>query len=304
MFLKLFKAELFRASKLKSPYILIIVLLIIAVLMNLVLLKFDFLGVIGMDSETFMALTGEGNSMEGVSDAAQVGAMLGSNTVSRGEGTSILGKGVFYDADVPTLFYMHVSDLNPIMLLAIFIGIFVGDIYNTGLTKNYVISNNRRNLLFAARFAVIAIYTTIIHVLTWIFTLIGAAMWAKEVDFNWNGHTVAYIFFSWFLTLVFALLVYAITALTRSKAAGITIGVVLSTGILTTAISVANWVIIRKFQLDSNFSISDYMLTENLSTVNNEFTSGDITRALIVGCVYALICIAAIVTVNRKRDIV
>ena len=304
MFLKLFKAELYRASKLKCVWILLVVLLAIAVLMNLVLLKFDFLGALGMDASTFMALTQEGNSMEGVNDAAQVGAYLGSNSMVATEDTKLLGEGVFYDADLPTLFFMHVSDLNPIMLLAIFVGIFIGDIFNTGVTKNYVISNNKRNVLFLARFAVITIYSVIIHIFTWIFTWIGAAMWAKEVDYNWNGHTVGYIFISLFLTIVFSLLVYAITMITKSKAAGITVGVVLSTGILTTAISVANWAIIKKFQLKSDFSVAKYMLTEILSTISNDFTSSDITRALIVGCVYAAIAVVAIVMCNKKRDIV
>lgn len=304
MYLKFLKSELYRASKLKSTYILIVVLFLISILMNLVLLKFDFLGALGVDNKMFMELTQEGSSIEGVNDAAQLGALMGGNMVSEGQKSrDILGEGLFYEDDIPTLFYMHVSDLNPIMLLAIFVGIFVGDIYSTGIGKNLIISNNRRGTLFAARVTTIAIYSLIIHIFTWIFTVIGAAQWAKSVDFAWSKNTVIYLFFSLYLTIAYSILVYAVTVITKSKAAGITIGVVLSTGVLATIISVANWAIITKLGLKSDFSVGNYMLTENLSVITQDFPGNTLSRGLIVATVYIIISVVAVYITNKKRDL-
>ena len=304
MFLRLFKSELFRASKLKSTYILIIVLFVISMFLNLVTLKFDFLGAYGMDSEQYIRLAEGGNSMEGVNDAAQVGTIMGESMVtSNTEEVKILGEGLFYSADIPTLFQIHVSDLDPIMLLAIFVGIFAGDIISTGVNKNLVISNNKRNLLFAARATVIAIYAVIIHIFTWLFTLFGAAIWAEKVDLGWSQHAVGYWFVSLLLTIVFAILIYAITVLTKSKAAGITIGVVLSTGALSLIISIADWAIKKKLDVKSDFSVANYLLTENLGSLRVDYTNTALIRALVVAALYTVVGIVVVAVINKKRDL-
>ena len=304
MYLRLLKSELFRASKLKSTYILIIVLLAISMIMNLVVLKFDFMGAYGMDSEQFLELAEGGNTMEGVNDAAQFGSLMGGNlATSDPEDVKLLGEGLFYSADIPTLFQLHVSDLNPIMLIAIFVGIFAGDIVNTGVNKNLVISNNKRNVLFAARATVIAIYSVIIHVFTWLYTVLGALIWAKKVDLGWSQHAVVYWFVSLLLTIVFAILIYAITVLTKSKAAGITIGVVLSTGALSLIISIADWAIKKKLDVKSDFSVANYLLTENLGSLRVDYTNTALIRALVVAAFYTVVGIVVVAVINKKRDL-
>ena len=304
MYIRFLKSELYRASKLKCTYILLIVLLALSMIMNFVLLKFDFLGQLGIDSQMFMELGEGGNSMEGVNDAAQIGSYMSNQIVVEGEKErTIIGEGLFYKSDVPQLFYVHVSDLDTIMLLAIFVGIFVGDIMSTGINKNLIISNNKLSTLYLARVTVIALYALIMQIFTWLFAVLGAALWAESVIFNFGKTFFVYFFVTYFLSLVFSLLVYAITLVTRSKAAGITIGVVLSTGALTLIISIANWAIITKFGLESDFSVANYMLTENMGSFALDYTNGELVRALVVGVVYAVIAVGAVLITNKKRDL-
>lgn len=301
MFLRLLKSEFYRARKQKNPYILLVFLLLAVLLTCLVLIKFDFLSPIGIDRDTYVALTAEGNSMEGIDDAVQLGTMLGSEIDSE---TEIIGKGIFYDADVNTLFNMVVAELDVLLLLTIFVGIFIGDIFSMGIEKNLVICNNKRSTLFLARATVIAIYALILHVFTFIFTIISVGIMGNGITFDWNKYTVGYLFLSYLLTVAFGIVIYAVTVATKSKAAGITIGVILSTGALASIISVANWYLVNKFDLKSDFSIANYFITENLVTLGVPFTSTQATRAIVVSVVFIAAAVAVIMSLNKKRDIV
>lgn len=302
MYIKLLRSELYRTVRQKNPYILLIIGAVITFLTCFVLLKLDFLAPLGIDSETYMAIASEGNSMEGMENAAQLGAIIGQNTTVDAN-TSLIGEGVFYSADINKLFNIVIAELDNLLLMAIFVGIFIGDVYSMGIDKNLVISNNKRGILFAARATVIAIYSLVLHAFTWIVTAICAGTMGKGFDFNWSGKVVVYLIVSYLLVVVFGLMEYAFVVLTRSKAAGITIGVILSTGALAAAISVVNWLIIRKLNIDSDFTISNYMVTENLVTFNSNYTSGELTRVLCVCAVYAALSIILTFVLNKKRDI-
>ena len=320
MLLNFLKAEGYRASKMKCIWILPIVMFFIVMITSFVLLKVDMLGMMGMSREDMDAISEQGASAEGLEDSFRAGfnagVDMGSDMASATTGiedeeeeeeerppVKIVGEGLLYREDVPELFYQNVCSLSNILLLAIFTGLFVGDVYSTGVTKNITIGNRKRGHLFTARMIVIAAYTFIFHIITYIWTLINVALMAESVKLNMDGAFFKYFLFSWIIVMAFSFVVAAVTTLTRSKAAGITVGVILSSGLLTMAISIANMILVRKFGLDSNFSLADYTLTQNLAVLNLHSEGHVVVRALMCSLIYGGLAYTAGLVTDKKRDI-
>ncbi|MBQ4271436.1 MAG: ABC transporter permease [Clostridiales bacterium] len=320
MFLNFLKAEGYRASKMKCIWILPIIMFCLVLLTSFVLLKVDMLGMMGMSREDMDAISEQGASAEGLEDSFRAGFSagvdMGNDMVATAEGedveveveveqedVSIIGEGLLYREDVPELFYQNIATLSTILLLAIFTGLFVGDVYSTGVMKNITIGNRKRGLLFTSRMTVIAIYSFLFHVVTYIWTLICVALMAESVKLNADGAFFKYFFFSWIITFAFCLVVAAVTTLTRSKAAGITVGVILASGLLTMAISIANMILVRKFGLDDSFSLANYTLTQNLAVLNLHSEGHDVARALMCSFIYGILAFAGGFVINKKRDI-
>ncbi|MBR2295523.1 MAG: hypothetical protein IJ869_07165 [Clostridiales bacterium] len=320
MFWNFFKSECYRASKLKSAYIIPAILLVVVLLVSFVLVRIDMYGLMGMSREDVDRISQEGSSAEGISDSFRMGFDAG---IHAGEGmyysegdeeleleeveektpVSIIGEGIFYTEDVPELFYQNVGTLVTILLLAIFTGIFFGDVYSTGITKNLTIANNRRSLLYGARLLVLACYTFLFHIFTLISVIISAALMAESVKLNFDRSFILYFLISWLMTFAFCLIVAAITTVTKSKAAGITVGVILASGFLTLAISIANLILVRLLDLEEGFDISRFMITENLVVINLHADGSDVLRAIIVSIIYGAAAALIGNAINRRRDL-
>ena len=73
MFWNFFKSECYRASKLKSAYILPAILLVVVLLVSFVLIRIDMYGLMGMSREDVDRISQEGSSAEGISDSFRMG---------------------------------------------------------------------------------------------------------------------------------------------------------------------------------------------------------------------------------------
>ena len=177
MLLSIVKSELYRASKFKSLWILTIILFLLMLMTGFTVLKMDMMSMVGMDGEQFDELVSEGNTM----DAFQAG--LDAGTSSAEENTAnvqvngiddfkFLGEGYLYRSTVAKFFQVSQASLNGTLLIAIFIGLFAGDVYNTGINKNNIKAMNRKSKILMGRLIVIAIYTFVMHIIHYIYPLL------------------------------------------------------------------------------------------------------------------------------------
>ncbi|MCQ2515250.1 MAG: hypothetical protein MJ094_00115 [Saccharofermentans sp.] len=312
MFINALKSELFRASKMKSIYILAIVLIALMLLNNFIYLKVDLYGLLGMDADAITELQEMGTSGEAYNDSfmagfdagLQSGELAAQDAMENGiEPIKILGKGVFYEADVAELTSLDIGSLDVLLLQAIFIGLYIGGVYKSELDKNIVKYSNKRGTLFAARTTVIALYTLILQLIVWVMAIWGMATMGQSLVLGFDSSFVIYSVVIYLLTVAFGILVAAITHLSKSMAGGITTGIILSSGILSTLISIATIIIQRKFNLDSDFALGNYTLTMNISALTLNSDGHMVLRALICALVYGVVAYVVSLIRVSKRDL-
>ncbi len=232
-----------------STYVLPVILLVIILINSVMLLKIDLFSVAGIDQATYEQISSEGNSVEAISDGFQMGFDAGYDaSVSYYEGSeeeievdvpeiNLWGEGLLYYDDVETIFQQSVATLGQILLLAIFVGIYIGDVYRYKFDKNLVVA--------------------------WLSTVLCAALMADSVKFNIDKASIIYFIVTYLLVFAFGLVIMVITNATRSKAAGITIGVILSSGILSLAVSLATLLAINYLNFPDDFNCANCFLSQN-----------------------------------------
>ncbi len=319
MFLSFLKSELFRVSKMVSTYVLPVIMCIMVLITSVILLKVDVASYLGMSRDDYDAIVEQGNSVGTISDSFEMGFQAGydagesfvSGEEEEGlvvaepyeELPSLWGKGLFYYEDVEALFNQNVAGLTNILLVAIFVGIYIGDCYKHKFDKNLVIACKNRGVITAVRMTVIALYSLFIQCVTWIASLICAALMAESVKVNVDKASVLYFIITFLIVYAFGLLIMFITNLTKSKAAGITVGVVLASGLLSIVMSLASMILINLLKIDSAFSFADYTLSQNLTVLTLDSDGKIVIRALLCAIIYAVLASVANYVVIKKRDI-
>ncbi len=313
MFMPFLKSELFKVSKMLSTYILPLILIVVILINGVLLLKIDMFTALGLDRDQYDQLVEDGNSIEGISESFQMGFEAG---LDAGEAMydeenpeeitipSLWGEGIYYHEDVDSLFQQNVATLTAILFISIFVGIYIGDNYSYKSDKNIVMACNKRTLITVVRMIVIALYTLVIHVITWLGALLNAALMAESVKLHPDKSTVIYFIVSYVLTLAFGYIVMFITHALRSKAAGITIGVILSSGMLTMVVTLATMIVKNYLPVPDDFSFANYFLSQNLAVIGFQSTGAEVIRALICSIVYSAIATVGSIFVINKRDIV
>ncbi len=306
MFAKAFKSEFFRISKMKSTYILPAVLVVIVLITNFIYMAVDLYGLMGFSREDVEAIQQMGTSAEGYEESFMSGFQAGINSTENMQADSefvILGEGPFYDEAVSAIYTLDVGSLHEILLLAIFVGLYIGNIYSTGLDKNLNIFAGKRVLLYGVRMLMISLYALVLHVFTWFSSILSAAWMGAGVDLGIDKAFILYFLITWLLTIAFGSIVASMTHLTRSKAAGITLGVLLSAGLLSTIMSIASLMIQRKFDLDGSFNLGNYTVTQNLAVMNLDSDGHFVVRTIVCALVYFVLTYLSGLLVIRKRDI-
>lgn len=301
MLLNFTKSEFYRATKMKSFYILPIVLLVLIFFVSMVYLKFDK-SLYGLDADTVQSASSSGVTVDSMSDGFMLGFESGTQSAANAEDVKIWGEGIMWGADVASLFQMSIAGLDSLMLLAIFTGLFFGSVFATGSDKNLVIGNSRKELMFASRMLVILAYSGIMTLLVFIFQAIAVAAYGAPFDLGLDASVVKYFIYVWFLSFVFCSLVALVTILTRSKAAGIAFGIVMSMGILSLVISLVD-LLVSKLTDAVNFSLANYTVTNNIGMLTLNSDGSQVIRALVVGLIYLAVSVTVIVLNNRKRDL-
>lgn len=291
----------------KSTYVLIAVLAAIVLIVNFLYLKVDMYGLMGFSKEDIEQLQQMGTSAESYEDSFMTGFQAGlesSENISQGDTTiHILGEGILYHESVAVLYTMDVGSMYELLLISIFVGLYIGSVYSTGLDKNLNNFAGRRGLLFSVRILLISIYSFIMHVFTWIFCLITDAMMVGSVRLDIDKAFILYFLVTWLLCVAFGCMVACMAHMTRSKAAGITLGIILSAGLLSTLMSVASLIIQKRFELAGDFDLGHYTVTHNVAALSLYSDGHFVVRAIICALVYGAVAYISSLIFVKSRDI-
>lgn len=306
MLIKALKAEIYRISRMRCTYVLPIVLVVLVLMINFIYMGVDLYGLMGYSKEDIETLQEMGTSAEGYEDSFMTGFQAGlhsSESIEEGAPVKILGEGPFYNESVATIYSLDVGSLYELLLIAIFVGLYIGSIYSTGLDKNLNTFAGSRTLLFGARIFLISLYSLVLHIFTWFISILSAAIMGASVNLEFDKAFILYFLISWLLTISFGCIVASVTHFTRSKAAGITLGIILSAGFLSTIMSVASLMLQRKLGLEGTFNLGNYTVTMNLASLTLFSDGHYVLRAIICAVIYFLCAYITGVMVVSRRDI-
>ncbi|MBR1797647.1 MAG: hypothetical protein IJ757_06535 [Clostridiales bacterium] len=295
----------------KSTFILPAVLIVSVLITNFIYLAIN-MEPLGFTRERVDELQEMGTDVEGYQDSFMAGFQSGINSANMmieeeeeeiPEDYQIFGEGLYYYEDVATIFSLDVGGLHELLMMAIFIGLYIGSVYKTGMDKNLSIFAGRRGLLFGVRMLMIALYSLVIHLINLLTAILSMAMMGESVRLGFDKAFYLYFLVTWILTIAFGCVVMSVTHITRSKAAGMTLGILLSVGILSTIVSVVSLILQKRYDLAMGFNLGNYTLTHNLSAMNL-YSDGHFTvRALICAAVYFCLAYIGSLIVVRRRDI-
>ncbi len=294
MLFNFLKMELYRLSKMKSTYIM-------AVIMALVVLIYSYF-ILGFNLEYMMTLLMGGSVPADVTyvDPTQTEMDIFGGT--GGSGSAVSGVGLFHFNTVAQTYQMNIGGLIGLLLIAIVAGLFYGNDYSTHVNKNYPIINGCRWVGYTAKTLTLMIYILAFHIMIWILSLLSNAIWAASCDLGISAGSIVYFLLTYFVTVTIVVMIGFVTTLFKSKAAGVTFGVLVSVGTFSTPIAILDYIISTKYQLEG-FSLNHFIPSRILSglTVETEW------RIVIIGAICAIIYFISSffgsIILSKKRDL-
>lgn len=319
MLLDFLKMELFRLVKMKTTYIMPVIIFLYVIIYCFIVLAVDFDAVMAnlvgdasydyeveydIDSEDDEwaendELTEDDDSYDVFSGPGVSDEELANQTYEK---QPIIGEGVGYHQTVIETYQMAISGLVGLLILAILAGLFWGNDYSTHIGKNFPIINGRRWIGLTAKLLALAIYVMAFHLFIWIICFVSHVIWAEKFTPIVNKDSIVYFFLSYLTTMAIMMMIGFITTLFKSKAAGVTFGVLTSLGTFTMPIKIVDLIVQVKYEIE-DFSLAHYFPTGILSQINLE-TSGKI---VIIGFICAIIYFVSTyfgsLMLLKKRDL-
>lgn len=308
MFGHYLSSDLYRVSKMKSGVVILVISLCLTMITGVILTRLNIEGILGISRSDFDTMYEEQDDSfsDSLDSGFQMGFQAGVNaaTDEEPEEIKLFDKGIYYDIDVPTMFASAISDSSVIIMAAIFTGLFFGGEFSTAYIKNFINANNRRSVWYLSKFTTLAIVTLIYELMIYIFSIITCALFSEGLKLNMDKSAVIYMVVQWLLLYAFCCVVACITIVSRSKAAGITVGVILGASLFTVALALIDLIIGAKFDVPADFHVSNYTITSNMSSLTMNTDGKTVIRAIIVAVVYGAVSNIVAWLTFRKRDIV
>ncbi len=309
------RSEAYRALKMKCVWILAIVLFALCVITGFTYTKISTFNMMGVEDEELeqvmedadyekamdISVNVEANNNNG--EPSETGIQTGVTGAQVDSFSDLFGEGMLYKSTVAKMFKMNVTGMNAFLIMAIFAGLFAGDVYSTGVNKNNLKGMNHKGHVLAARVLVIAVYALFIQILMYAFSALTMAWWAKSLRFGFSAGFAVYFLVTYLGLLAFSVIVFAIASVTRSKAAAIAVGVVISQGFLTLLSLAVNHLINKTLGWADHFALSDYMLTANIQGLSVSDSTGDIIRVAVIAAIYLVVGYGIALIVSKKRDV-
>ena len=303
MLLNFLKMELYRLIKMKSTYVMAIIMTVVTLMYTIFLLSFSFDSLMvllgGSDSSATYEYTVEDGE---VNYDVFNGPEITEEDKEEAKANSVFGIGQAYYNDVAETYALNIQGLTGLLLIAILAGLFFGNDYSSHVNKNYTIINGCRWVGFTAKLLALMIYIMAFHILTWIICFISHLFFADSADPGFDKASFVYFMLTYMVTVTIVTMIGFVTTLFKSKAAGVTFGVLVSIGTLSMPIRIADFIIRMKYGWQ-DFSLNWFIPSRILANLSLNSGGKVVIIALVCAIIYFISAFAGSLMLIRRRDI-
>ena len=172
-----------------------------------------------------------------------------------------------------------------------------------GFLKNLAGQMKPRGMLAGAKLPVILFETAVVLGVTVLGLDLSGRIYFEQYTAGDIGAVLWFFPLELLLCLAFGALILMVCTIARNGAAGIIVGILLSSGLPLFACSYINRFAMAYLGAAQDFDISRYTLEYQLMHLTSTAGPGDMVRALVVGTVYLLLAVGIGCLVMEKRDI-
>ncbi len=191
----------------------------------------------------------------------------------------------------------------PCLLLAIFVVIFVCSEHSTGFVKNISGLVPNRGMLFLAKIPTVLTFALLMMGVTLLALLIPFRPMMGYFHLGDGSEFAKMMALQVLIYAVFSILVAAIATVIRSTAVSMTIGVALTSGMVSLIYMLLTSALRYLFDISGSFMLSNYTVSGTIPQLCMGAEDKIISRGVIVGVVYLIVSIVAAYCINRKRDV-
>ena len=303
MLLNFLKMELYRLIKMKSTYVMAIIMTVVTLMYTIFLLSFSFDSLMVLLGGSDSSATYEYNVEDGeVNYDVFTGPDITEEDKEEAKANSVFGIGQAYYNDVAETYALNIQGLTGLLLIAILAGLFFGNDYSSHVNKNYTIINGCRWVGFTAKLLALMIYIMAFHILTWIICFISHLFFADSADPGFDKASFVYFMLTYMVTVTIVTMIGFVTTLFKSKAAGVTFGVLVSIGTLSMPIRIADFIIRMKYGWQ-DFSLNWFIPSRILANLSLNSGGKVVIIALVCAIIYFISAFAGSLMLIRRRDI-
>lgn len=199
----------------------------------------------------------------------------------------------------PTIMDYAVGNLQGgliLVFLTIFITIFVHAEEGSGFVKNIARQSKHKRSIIISKLPAIIAYTIVVLLVYIAITIILMKMLNPDYPLGFSVELLGFIGGETLLAISFASLISFLTTIMRSTALGMTVGMLLATGMGTL---ITNGI---EILIDNAIDVDQYTIIGNIMMLPFEIVTEDYVRAILVGVVWFIVWNVLSVIVVEKRD--
>lgn len=190
-----------------------------------------------------------------------------------------------------------------LLFFTIFAVIFINGEIKSGYIKGILSYVGKRRRLVFANMTAAAVMLIMMFIVSFAASSIASMIFLKGIKLGFTGDFLIYQIVELLLHMAYIALLMFITYLVRSTAFSMTIGICIAAGFGTVVTNLLTILAQKLFNVGADFSITKYTITQNIMTLQSEFLGSDLTSPIIVGAVWAVVCIGFACAVLEKKDI-
>lgn len=190
-----------------------------------------------------------------------------------------------------------------LLFFTVFSVIFVNGEIKSGYVKGILSYAGKRRRIAIANMTAAAVMLIMMFIVNFAAASISSMIFFKGIKLGFTGDFLIYQLVEFLLHIAYMAMMMFLTYLVRSTAFSMAVGICLSAGIGTLITDILTALVKKFFNAGDGFSITKYTLTQNIMTLQSDVSGSELTRTILVGAVWTVVCISLACVVFEKRDI-
>ena len=281
--LNILKMDLYRMFKSKSFYVLNIALIVIILSLGL-MMRFT----LNMDYEKAKDSSFTFSSEDGSLDT-------GDSSITKEDYNTAIAE-IKEDTDVSLLLNIQYSEMIISTLIAIFIALFICSELDSGFIKNVVPLKNSRVNIVISKNIIVALFIIVQAVIAIAVSIIATIIISGKINIINTKEVMIFMAFQVLLRIAFSSLLILVGYLLKSKAAVMTIGILLAVNIHGVFLG-----FLDKFVSIFGFNLSELTIIGNSQIT--KFETIDYQRIIVISIVYFIIYNIISIIRTKKMEI-